>query len=738
MRFQLPSWLSWYKKPEYRDIKEYATNISTGKRPPSPDGRNGGIPNRLQLERILANKTCSPMSLYDFYMYLKYIEYSAENLEFYIWFKNYEAAYAQGLAINDKDYGSIPSAAQSTSSVARINMPGDSMTFIEKHNSDDDDDDDNVNEAAQETLNRISHLIATTAVAAPCATTGACTRFPPPIHPNPPPPTPKLQLLNPFQGSSKKPPHAAAAAATATANAELPTIISLFLLPNSSKELNIPQSLRTRALADLARAPLDPAGLRPVADHVYTLLRNCSHRNFVRLGVGNGTFETVCVATVLGWANLVAGFLVVLCRATVPFRGAHTRWEAFAAWPLWWLGMSLVLSGLRGSCFFLLLFSRRQRLPWERFDDESERGRAGAAAGGLRENRRLGGGRALAVLATALGFIQGVQAADEAGVWGQCGGIDYSGPTKCVSGATCTAYNDWYRPPVRSRGGPQHHKHHQHILCGGHHQLLHSHHPHHLDAHELNHQRGPSSSNPLGNPPLPGWTASGGLNWVGFLASQFNTSTLLTYNFAYGGATTNATIVPPYESTVLSLIDQVAQFSGSIANKPSYAPWGDNALFAVWIGVNDVGNTWWKEDYDQIVEQTMASYFGQLQVLYAAGARNFVLLSVPPIHRTPAMLGESADTQKAEAASIAKYNAAITTNLAAFKTKNGDISAKIVDTTAPFNTALDNPTAHGSPDATCFNADGKSCLWFNDYHPGIEINRLVAKAVADAWKDSYF
>ena len=27
----------------------------------------------------------SPMSLYDFYMYLKYIEYSAENLEFYIW-----------------------------------------------------------------------------------------------------------------------------------------------------------------------------------------------------------------------------------------------------------------------------------------------------------------------------------------------------------------------------------------------------------------------------------------------------------------------------------------------------------------------------------------------------------------------------------------------------------------------------------------------------------------------------
>lgn len=30
--------------------------------------------------------------------------------------------------------------------------------------------------------------------------------------------------------------------------------------------------------------------------------------------------------------------------------------------------MSLILSGLRGSCF-LLLFSRRQPLPWERFTD---------------------------------------------------------------------------------------------------------------------------------------------------------------------------------------------------------------------------------------------------------------------------------------------------------------------------------------------------------------------------------
>lgn len=42
---------------------------------------------------LLTLGTGSPLSLYDFYMYLKHIEFSPENLEFYIWFKNYEVMY---------------------------------------------------------------------------------------------------------------------------------------------------------------------------------------------------------------------------------------------------------------------------------------------------------------------------------------------------------------------------------------------------------------------------------------------------------------------------------------------------------------------------------------------------------------------------------------------------------------------------------------------------------------------
>jgi len=102
------------------------------------------------------------------------------------------------------------------------------------------------------------------------------------------------------------------------------------------------------------------------------------------------------------------------------------------------------------------------------------------------------------------------------------------------------------------------------------------------------------------------------------------------------------------------------------------------------------------------------------------------------------MLQESQETRDTEAAAIDVYNAAIAARLDAFKAANSGVEAQIVDTAVAFNKALDNPTQYGSPDASCYNEDGTSCLWFNDYHPGVEINRLVAEDVVDAWYCDFF
>lgn len=95
---------------------------------------------------------------------------------------------------------------------------------------------------------------------------------------------------------------------------------------------------------------------------------------------------------------------------------------------------------------------------------------------------------------------------------------------------------------------------------------------------------------------MQGDTNAGGPVWVDFDTTVYNASLVLTYNYAYGGATIDATIVPPPQGpSIRSLVDQVDEFMGGPAGRPASAPWtSSDALFSVWIGINDIGHT-----YDQ-------------------------------------------------------------------------------------------------------------------------------------------
>lgn len=74
---------------------------------------------------------------------------------------------------------------------------------------------------------------------------------------------------------------------------------------------------------------------------------------------------------------------------------------------------------------------------------------------------------------------------------------------------------------------------------------------------------------------------------------MYNKSLVLTYNLAFGGATIDSKLVTPYVPTVKSLTDQVNQFLATYSEKPASAPWrSENTLFSVWIGINDIGNSW--------------------------------------------------------------------------------------------------------------------------------------------------
>ncbi|KAF4442946.1 hypothetical protein F53441_11590 [Fusarium austroafricanum] len=232
----------------------------------------------------------------------------------------------------------------------------------------------------------------------------------------------------------------------------------------------------------------------------------------------------------------------------------------------------------------------------------------------------------------------------------------------------------------------------------------------------------PTTGSPLGNPVLPGQTTANGLNWVGQLTSVLNTSTVLTYDFAVTGATVDKEIVATYAQYCVD--DQVAQYKQYVAGKISSA----ETLVAVWIGINDLGEPFWKKA-EAPIEKTLDRYFSLLKTLSETGLKKFALLTVPPFaDQIPAMNGQSESDLKTLRSNIIAYNKGLTDRAASFASSSSGIQAVVFDTKPTFDTAVKNFKEYGAKYSTCYG--GSDCLWTDTYHAGVAIHKALAKNFA--------
>ena len=203
----------------------------------------------------------------------------------------------------------------------------------------------------------------------------------------------------------------------------------------------------------------------------------------------------------------------------------------------------------------------------------------------------------------------------------------------------------------------------------------------------------PTPTNPLGNPTYPGYTASNGPNWVDYLTVKYNESVVLTYNLAYGGATIDSDLVAPYKPTVSSVAEQIEnEWFPVYARKPSFAPWTSrNTLFAIFDGINDVGNSWYEADTESLNKAIYAVYHGLVDELYYAGARNFAFLNVPPVDRSPLAMANSAADQATEKADIDAWNDLLISMAKSLKSTFPDTNVFTVDANKYFTEVLNNP-----------------------------------------------
>ncbi|KAI0319266.1 hypothetical protein OF83DRAFT_1055288 [Amylostereum chailletii] len=240
----------------------------------------------------------------------------------------------------------------------------------------------------------------------------------------------------------------------------------------------------------------------------------------------------------------------------------------------------------------------------------------------------------------------------------------------------------------------------------------------------------PSSANAFGNPPFPGWTATGGVNWLGEATFVSNRSLILTYNYAYGGATIDAGLVSTGDPTILSLTDQVNEFLVQPNVGTGSKIWTSaNALFSVWIGINDIGNSYYLSgSRDAFSDTLLNAYFALVEKLYNAGGRNFLFINVPPIDRSPLMLAQSTTSQSLEKSVIAGFNSKLAARAANLTSTHGGVRTWLFDANTAFTTILNSPTTYGFVDSISYGGTGD--FWGNNYHPGSVAQAMFGNDVA--------
>ncbi|KAF2145232.1 carbohydrate esterase family 16 protein [Aplosporella prunicola CBS 121167] len=150
-----------------------------------------------------------------------------------------------------------------------------------------------------------------------------------------------------------------------------------------------------------------------------------------------------------------------------------------------------------------------------------------------------------------------------------------------------------------------------------------------------------------GTAPPAGWvepvgnsTSTGGYIWPRYVADYTGAN---VYNYAVSGATCSNAIISRIWDGINAPFPDVAGYEvpAFLADKalPGFLELpADETVFSLWIGTNDIGSNAFLTD-SQPAGLTLSDYldcvYAQLDRLYAAGARFFVLMNLVPLQLSP-------------------------------------------------------------------------------------------------------
>ncbi|KAF9639514.1 Regulator of G protein signaling superfamily [Lasiodiplodia theobromae] len=352
-----------YKRPVSIGSIPTSEHSNDGKKKSIDSGMSHGIPDALSFDRIIAGGTCPPCTLREFLNYLKYIELSAENLQFYLWFHDYVKRF-EALPESEKVLSpewtteqaeSEAHAAQSKSrkSTPRTAAVFKGTTFSDTPKAADNDranpfwdhagptpsehsenDTPSVHSSADWEYS-LTNSTVNHSEAARDAFESAGEKFQP-------------FTIQPYRE-------------------EISRIVTIYIADGGARQLNLSSRERNSLLRALTHTT-HPSAFREVMVSVEWSLRCQSHPHFIRWTICNGNRPRVVFARGLGIFTIIGGILmgILMTLSNMP-RG----YRALSAIPLV-IGISTMIAAYKGMCVVLHGMHHRHLRPWELFASDDE------------------------------------------------------------------------------------------------------------------------------------------------------------------------------------------------------------------------------------------------------------------------------------------------------------------------------------------------------------------------------
>ncbi|KAH0004917.1 hypothetical protein KCU78_g13154, partial [Aureobasidium melanogenum] len=322
-----------------------------------------GIPEALSFDRIIAGGTCPPCTTRDFMNYLKYVEHSAENLQFYLWYRDYVERFDK-LPSSEKalspEWSASKMDAEITQPARRKKTPAAIATVLEgtdfadtvplaaekrdPFNEPRSDSPETMRAPASPTF---SEFDSSMSMERPVSSKSDFDR--------------KAEEALTDAGMQWKP------FTAQPFREEMTRIITLFIAVDGSRQLNLSDRERSAVLHALQNTT-HPSALRAAYMSAEYSLRRQAHPNFIRWTICNGNRPRVIFARGLGISLILLGILADLL---ITLSSAGRAWRVLPIIGLM-LGVSTLIAAWKGMCVVLHGMHHRHLRPWELFADPED------------------------------------------------------------------------------------------------------------------------------------------------------------------------------------------------------------------------------------------------------------------------------------------------------------------------------------------------------------------------------